>query len=132
MKTIGIIGCGAIGKTLVKHIKEDLLEDVSKIAIYDVDQDVAVELAGKVESCSVSFNIDEVIQASDLVIEAAVGACVPDLLSKVIDAGKDLMVMSIGEEFWKKWAETVPFTVILLDPSFGIWKALPLIGEDVA
>jgi aspartate dehydrogenase len=42
------------------------------------------------------FPLHELIDAADLIIEAAGGAVVPTLAEKVFDAGKDLMVVSVG------------------------------------
>ena len=40
--------------------------------------------------------LDEVVAGSDLIIEAAGAAVVPELGDRVFAAGKDLMVISVG------------------------------------
>ena len=96
MKTIGIVGCGAIGKTLARHIDKELRAYVSDIVLYDVDGDVSEALFGEIKNSAIALSIEKVIEASDLIIEAAVGKCVPELLKKVVESGKDIMIMSIG------------------------------------
>ncbi|MCK5451139.1 MAG: aspartate dehydrogenase [Candidatus Omnitrophica bacterium] len=95
-KTIGIIGCGAIGETLAAYIEKELKPYVSGIVFFDVVRVCAEKLAKNTANSKIFSNIDDVVASSDLIIESAVGSCVPDLLRKVIDSEKDIMIMSIG------------------------------------
>ena len=94
MKTIGIVGCGAIGKGLLKAI------DSGTVAAFAC-------VTSRTEGSCRNFldtlgqpvpflTLDDLIARSDIVVEAAGGAVVPELARRVFDAGKDLMVISVG------------------------------------
>lgn len=117
MKTVGIVGCGAIGSALAGYIKKELSGYVGDILLFDVDKEKAESLQGKVSISKTSDSLDNLTENSDLIIESAVGSVVPELLNKVIEKGKDLMVMSIGgllgsEELFKE-AEEKEIRVLL-------------------
>lgn len=95
-KTVGIVGCGAIGSALAEHIDKKLKLFVGKIILCDSDPSRAGELAGKLAGAVIAKSVDEVVENADLVIEAASPDIVPGLLERAIDGGKDAMIMSIG------------------------------------
>ncbi|MBL7068707.1 MAG: aspartate dehydrogenase [Candidatus Omnitrophica bacterium] len=82
---IGIVGCGAIGKTIIEYCKTDLSDRVKLAGIYDLNK--ARATAG---------SLDELIDSSDLVIEAAAQDAAVEVLEKSIKAKKDVMIMSTG------------------------------------
>ena len=94
MKTIGIVGCGAIGKGLLRAFDSGALdahvcinsrtEGLCRIFLQTLD--------AQVPFCS----LESLIAQSNIVVEAAGGAVVPELARQVFDAGKDLMVISVG------------------------------------
>ncbi|AGB04562.1 aspartate dehydrogenase [Aciduliprofundum sp. MAR08-339] len=81
---IGIIGCGAIAHEIAKH-----RDDVA--ALYDMDCNKCKDLPGFL--CK---DIDSLISRSDLIIEAASPSAVKEYAEKIIEAGKDLLIMSVG------------------------------------
>ncbi|MFH1552322.1 MAG: aspartate dehydrogenase [Candidatus Omnitrophota bacterium] len=95
-KTIGIIGCGTIGSELAGYAKKSLARYVLKIVLYDSDSVKSEKLAERLSNVTIAAGIKEIIAESDLVIEAACGEIVPDVLKAALDTGKDVMVMSIG------------------------------------
>jgi len=82
---IGIIGCGVIGQELIKTV--DNLDGMDLVGIFDLDKERAGERF---------LELDELVDSSDLVIEAASPDAVPEVLGKAIDKGKDVMIMSVG------------------------------------
>ncbi len=88
---IGIIGCGAIAHEIAEH-RDDV------VAVYDLDCSKCKDINAK--TCK---DVDELIVSSELVIEAASPSAVREYAMKVVDAGKELLVMSVGglvdEEF---------------------------------
>ncbi len=95
-KTIGIIGCGVIGSQLAEYAEKNLQSCIDKIILWDCDQQKVETLAGKIANTMLAGGLDEVVEKSDLIIEAASPVVVPDLLKTAIEKGKDVMVMSIG------------------------------------
>jgi aspartate dehydrogenase len=95
MKSIGIVGCGAIGKALVRAVEGGKLPVRIAGVTSRTEQSARKFLAGF--SPAPSFlPLGEVIDRADLIVEAAGGAAVPSLAEAVFAAGKDLMVISAG------------------------------------
>ena len=95
-KIVGIIGCGVIGSKLAGYITENLEQFISRVVICDMDASKAGALKEDLVNAEIGENISDAINVSDLIIEAASPGIVPDLVREAIDAGKDVMVMSIG------------------------------------
>ncbi len=81
---IGIIGCGSIASEIISRSK-------NVVAVYDICPDKCKKFGIKI--CG---SIEELIEESDLIIEAASTEAVKEYASKIIDSGKDLLIMSIG------------------------------------
>ncbi|MFH2028750.1 MAG: aspartate dehydrogenase [Nanoarchaeota archaeon] len=92
---IGVIGCGAIGSVLCRFIDKELKEH-KLIAICDIDKDKAQKLKRLLKSKPITTTTDNLIQKSDLVIEAVSPKIVKNLLKECIKQKKHLMVMSVG------------------------------------
>jgi aspartate dehydrogenase len=95
---IGIVGCGAIGTSLAKIIVKDLKLSAQLSAVYDIDplksQNTA-RIAG-VNKTSCVKDLRSLIAGSDLVIESASAKSSLGISRKVLSAGKDIVVMSVG------------------------------------
>jgi len=92
---IGIIGCGAIGSVLCKFIDNEL-NDSTLVAICDIDINKANRIVKSLKSKPIVTNIDELIDESQLVIEAVSPSVVKSIMQKCIAKKKHLMVMSVG------------------------------------
>jgi len=92
---LGVIGCGAIGSVLCRFIDNEL-EDCPLVAVCDVDKEKVTKLVDSLESKPDILDIDELIDRSDLVVEAVSPSIVGELMQKCIDKKKHLMVMSVG------------------------------------
>ena len=95
VKSIGIVGCGAIGKALVKAVEDGKLA-VSVAGVTSRTEKSAREFLSMFKNPPPYRSLDELIRVSDLLVEAAGGDVVPELATKVFAAGKDLMVISVG------------------------------------
>ena len=95
VKSIGIVGCGAIGKALVKAVEDEKLA-VSIAGITSRTEKSAREFLSVFKNPPPYQSLDELIRASDLLVEAAGGDVVPELAKKVFAVGKDLLVISVG------------------------------------
>jgi aspartate dehydrogenase len=94
-KSIGIVGCGAIGRALLEAVAAGRLS-VRVAGVTSRTEKSAREFLSNFENPPPYLSLRELIAASDLVVEAAGGAVVPRLAEEVFAAGKDLMVISAG------------------------------------
>jgi len=90
---IGIIGCGAIGSDVAKAVNE--MEEIEEIYMYDIIEEKGKNLAEKLEKAKFE-KVDSFLQKVDIIFEAASQQAVYEYAEKVIEAGKDLIIMSIG------------------------------------
>ncbi len=95
MKSVGIVGCGSIGRSLLKAVDDGVLS-VDIAGVTSRTEKAAREFLSTLRHPVSYLNLAELISRSDLVVEAAGGAIVPGLARDTFEAGKDLMVISIG------------------------------------
>ena len=91
---IGILGCGAIASTLVDFIEKGTL-DANVNCFYDLSQENAQKLASRINA-HVAKDIDDLIQNSDLIMEAASQQAVVTSIPYILENGCDVVIMSIG------------------------------------
>ena len=94
-KSIGIVGCGTIGKALLRAVESGKLT-VRVAGVTSRTENSARTFLSACKNPPPYLSLDELIPASDLIVEAAGGDIVPQLAKKVFAAGKDLMVISVG------------------------------------
>ncbi len=80
---IGIIGCGNIAHQIARRLKVH--------AVYDIQREKCRDLDAKI--CN---DLEELIGESDLIVEAASPDAVKEYAMKIIEAGKSMVIMSIG------------------------------------
>jgi aspartate dehydrogenase len=95
MISIGIVGCGAIGKALVHAVESGMLP-VRVAGVTSRTEKSAREFLAAFKNPPPYLTLSELIGAADLIVEAAGGSVVPLLAEKVFSAGKELMVISVG------------------------------------
>ena len=95
MKSIGIVGCGAIGKALLKAVEAGRLA-VSVAGVTSRTEQSARAFLSTLREPPPYLSLKELITKSDLVIEVAGQAVVPGLAEEVFAARKELMVISVG------------------------------------
>lgn len=97
---VGLIGCGAIGSTLARAIVDGKAGEVDLVAICDIDSDRVEGLYEllKEPSIFISTNPKQMIthREVEFVIEAASQTAVENIAETVLDAGKNMMIMSVG------------------------------------
>ena len=95
MTTIGIVGCGAVGQALLKASESGALT-LPIAGITSRTEKTARAFLSTLNSPPEYCSREALIAKSDLMVEAAGGAVVPDLAKATFEAGKDLMALSGG------------------------------------
>jgi aspartate dehydrogenase len=93
---LGIIGCGAIGTDVAKAADEII--DIEKIYLFDINEAAAKKLCSLLKKASIK-PVEEFLEDVDVVFEAASQQAVIQYAEIVLEAGKDLILMSIGSLF---------------------------------
>jgi len=97
MKTVGVIGCGAIGKVLAQAIEHRLVV-CDELILYDFDLQKAEQLKKTLSfPTEVVSSFDELLKRKPAVIvEAASQQAARDYVSRIAAEGIELIVMSSG------------------------------------
>jgi len=96
---VGLIGCGAIGTTLAQAIDSGRAGKIHLTIVYDsIPQRSKNLVRGLSKKPKIAEKPEQLIknEGVDLVIEAASQDAVRQYAEKVLRAGKDLMLMSVG------------------------------------
>lgn len=93
---VGIIGCGAIGKGLIEKIQDAFQQHLIIHSICDLKEQKAIDLKNSLNlSCEV-LSLEEVIDLSDFVIEAAGPQVSFRIASSALKQNKIVLIMSVG------------------------------------
>jgi aspartate dehydrogenase len=107
MLKIGIFGVGAIGRAIAASVDEKQV-DAQLVALADEDRARAEGLSWALSKHVAVVSIDEMIECTDLVVEAASQAALADLVPKALARGRDMLIMSVGgllgQEDWFRQA----------------------------
>jgi aspartate dehydrogenase len=95
MKSVGIVGCGAICRALLRAVESGKLP-VRLVGVTSRTEKKAREFLAAFRSPPAYLSLAELISGADVIVEAAGGNVVPELAKKAFAAGKDLMVISVG------------------------------------
>jgi aspartate dehydrogenase len=95
MTSIGIVGCGAIGRALITAVAGGKLA-VRIAGVTSRTEPSTREFLATLASAPPYMSLSEVIAAADLIVESAGGSVVQPLAQQAFAAGKDLMVISVG------------------------------------
>lgn len=97
-KRIGIIGCGTIGSQLASAVDAGQVRNATLVSLFDIVKDSAKNLGLRLQSAPQAFDGFEgfMAQNSDIVVEAASQDAARKFAKPVLDAGRDLLLMSVG------------------------------------
>ena len=93
---VGIIGCGTIGREIAKACQARLADRVDLFAICDIDEKKALDLMKDLKASTLILKIDELIEKSSFVVEAASAKISADVLGKCVSKKRDCLIMSVG------------------------------------
>jgi len=108
MLKIGILGVGAIGRTIAtaidrKQVKAEL------VAVSDQDRARAEALSAEISAHPAVVSVEEMLERAELAVEAASQAALPEFVPKALARGRDMLIMSVGgllgREEWFRRAE---------------------------
>lgn len=92
---IGLVGCGAIGSEIARSIdRGEIAADL--VAVCDRNRSQAEELIGSLNGKPLLTGLTELVNLSDVVVEAASQQAVPAVARAALERGKILMIMSVG------------------------------------
>ena len=95
IKSIGIVGCGALGKALLLAVAEGKLP-VQVAGVTSRTERTARAYLEGLPHPPPYLDLDDLIAAADLVVETAGGEIVPELARRTFSAGKHLLLISMG------------------------------------
>ncbi|SCG85462.1 aspartate dehydrogenase [Methanobacterium congolense] len=91
---VGIVGCGAIARTITDFaLKENLGVHIK--FFYDQDMKRAEDLASHAGGVAVQ-NVQDMLSYVDLIVEAASPGAVMEIVPKVLESKSDVIIMSLG------------------------------------
>ncbi|HXU20361.1 MAG TPA: aspartate dehydrogenase [Verrucomicrobiae bacterium] len=109
MLKIGLLGVGAIGKTIATALDQKQV-DAELVALSDQDCARAEQLSSELSNQPPVLSVEEMIDRCELAVEAASQAALPDFVPKALARGRDMLIMSVGgllgRHQWFREAET--------------------------
>jgi aspartate dehydrogenase len=97
-KKVGLIGCGTIGSQLATAVDSDKIVNASLVALFDIVENNLQNLKSKLHSSPVACSdFGKFLDSdADIVVEAASQDAVRTSGKKILEVGKDMMIMSVG------------------------------------
>ena len=97
-KKIGLVGCGTIGTQLAITLDSNKIPNASLVAIFDISGSNLQNLKSKLHNSPGAYSDLGTFVASgaDIIVEAASQDAVRAFGKTILEAGKDMMVMSVG------------------------------------
>src|ERR687896_698899 len=97
-KTVGLMGCGSIGTRLALAVDSGSVANASISGLFDIIDGSASELKTRLKSSPQAYpNFETFVESeADIIIEAASQQAVKSFGKRIIQSGKDMMVMSVG------------------------------------
>jgi aspartate dehydrogenase len=101
---LGIIGCGAIGTDVAKAADE--MVEIEKIFLFDIDKKAEMKLCKNIKKGTIK-PVKDFLPKVDVVFEAASQKAVNKYAEVVLNAGKDLVLRSVGSLFDNEFKENL-------------------------
>ena len=97
MKTVGLIGCGAIGTLICEAVDKRIVE-CDGVILYDLDATRAEGLGKTLHvPMKIAKDVDEMIKLEPtVIIEAASQQAVEEYIPQIVSSDLDVIVMSVG------------------------------------
>lgn len=96
IKTLSLVGCGALGAIIGKGIAERLSDSYRLLAVYDMDAAAREKLVGET-GAKAAESLEELLSfGADIVIEAAGGGALRQVCIPALKSGSDVIALSVG------------------------------------
>jgi len=97
-KRVGLLGCGTIGSRLAIAVDAGRIPNASLVSLFDVIESSTQSLKSKMQNSSDAYSDFAKFVSSDIdiVVEAASQDAVRKFGKAILEAGKDMMIMSVG------------------------------------
>lgn len=95
MRKIGILGAGAIGSAIARALDQKQI-DAELVAVADQDSARAEALSAELTGLPAVVSIEEMIERSDLAVEAASQAALGEFVPKALRRSRDMLILSVG------------------------------------
>ncbi|HON35781.1 MAG TPA: aspartate dehydrogenase [Methanothrix sp.] len=92
---VGLVGCGAIGAEIAGAIDSGMM-DADLVSVFDHNPQTAIDLIASLQHRPKKSDLDELVELSDVVVEAASQRAVPAVARAALSKGRRLMIMSVG------------------------------------
>ncbi|HXJ02908.1 MAG TPA: aspartate dehydrogenase [Micropepsaceae bacterium] len=93
---VGIAGLGAIGRAVARKLHEGAIPKMELAGVAVRDPAKAQAFLKEIGSAAPILSVGQLAKVSDLVIECAPAAALPEIATPVLNAGKKIMVLSAG------------------------------------
>jgi len=97
---LGIIGCGAIGSDVAKAAVT--IDEIEKIYLFDIDKKAEQKLCKTINNAEIKHVLNYLDEV-DVVFEAASQQAVKEYAKSILNAHKDIIIMSVGSLFEDKF-----------------------------
>jgi len=105
MVRLALIGCGAIGSTIAKMVED--MPEIEAIYLYDRSKHLETDLAKSLKKGKILEDIVEIIERSDLVIEAASQEAAKQYIPVALEKGKNVLILSVGAMVDKTFRDNI-------------------------
>lgn len=95
IESIGIVGCGLLGKAVLQAVADGRLR-VKVAGVTSRTEHTAMAFLNGLPQPPPYLDLDSLIAAADLIVETAGGAAVPELARRTFAGGKHLLLISMG------------------------------------
>jgi aspartate dehydrogenase len=95
MRKIGILGVGAIGSVIARALDQKQI-DAELVAVADQDRARAEALSAELTGRPAVVSLDEMIERSDLAVEAASQAALTEFVPQALGRRRDMLILSVG------------------------------------
>jgi len=97
-KKVGIVGCGTIGSQLAIAVDSEKIANASLVALFDIAESNLQNLKSRLHSNPDAYSDFGrfIASGADIIVEAASQDAVRTFGKAILEAGKEIMVMSVG------------------------------------
>jgi len=108
MLKVGLLGVGAIGRTIAVALDQKLVH-ADLVALADQDRERAAMLSAELASRPAVVSIEDMLDRCELAVEAASQAALREFVPQALARRRDMLIMSVGgllgREEWFRQAE---------------------------